>query len=233
MSDHHVQRRQLLLAGIAGAVSGPLVVASSSAASAPTFWSQLAGNWLGELSYLGSQMEPIIQSYNAVVAITLSGNRLARTEHKFYPPGTALAKAVGGDDLAADEGVEVITSLEGHIENGSWTCSANEVYWLVDDATLICHRRASDADVPGYVSYWTLTSPRTLMITTLGILSSRYEVDGNNQPAEPLRPNARLGELKGCSVFRYTRLEEGGVAQERLRLGKSYNVTRSIRRSVP
>jgi hypothetical protein len=233
MSDHHVQRRQLLLAGIAGAVSGPLATASSSAESAPMFWSQLAGDWLGELSYLGSEMEPIIQSYSAVIAMTLSGNRLSRTEYKFYPPGAALAKDAGGDDLAADEGVEVITSLEGHIANERWTCSANEVYRLVDDATLVCHRRASDADVPGYVSYWTLTSPRTLMITTLGILSSRYEVDGNNQPVEPLRANARLGELKGCSVFRYTRLEDGGVAQERLRLGESYNVKRSVKRSEP
>lgn len=228
MSTFRTQRRQLLLAGLAGMVSGPAAAASSSAESDSRFWGQLAGTWSGELSYLDGELEPIIQSYHSVSEIALSAGRLSHTEYKFYPPGTGLARNIGGDDLPTDQGIEMITNSVGPIEQGRWTLGPNDVYQLVDGNTIIRHLRDSDTGVPRYATYWTLTSPRTLLITNLGILSTRDEADYYNRPVEPRRPNARLGELKGCSVFRYIRLADGRREPERQRLGELHNVTRSI-----
>jgi hypothetical protein len=230
MSTHDTRRRQLLVAGLAGAVSGSAAAAPSNAESPAGFWSQLAGTWLGELSYLDGTLRPIIQSYHSVVEMTLSADRLDHAEYKFYPPGTALARNVGGSDLPADQGIEVITSQVGIIDQGRWTPSANEVYQLVDEATIVRHLLDPDTGVPRYVTYWTLTSARTLLITNLGILSTRLEADYYNRPVEPPRPNTRLGELKGCSVFRYVRLGDGRLDAERQRLAELYNVTRAVDR---
>ncbi len=228
LSTFRTQRRQLLLAGLAGVVSGPAAAASSSAEADSRFWRQLAGTWSGELSYLDGELEPIIQSYHSVAEITLSAGQLSHTEYKFYPSGTELARNVGGDDLPPDQGVELITTSAGPIEQGRWTPGPNDVYQLVDENTIIRHLRDVDTGVPRYVTYWTLTSARTLLITNLGILSTRDEADYYNRPVEPRRPNTRLGELKGCSVFRYIKLADGRRELERQRLSKLHNVMRSI-----
>ncbi len=228
MSTYHPRRRQLLLAGLAGALSGPAAAPQSKAESAARFWPQLAGTWLGELSYLDGAMRPIIQNYHSVVEMTLSAGRLEHTEYKFYPPGTELARNVGGSDLPADQGIELITSQAGSIDQGRWTPNANEVYQLVDEATIVRHLRDPDTGVPRYVTYWTLTSARTLLITNLGILYTHLEADYYNRPLAPPRPNTRLGELKGCSVFRYVRLGDGRLDAERQRLGELHNATRSV-----
>ena len=232
MSSFRNQRRQLLLAGLAGAASGPAAAVPSSEDNSaevnPQFWAQLAGTWSGELSYLDGALEPIIQSYHSVSEIALSAGQLSHTEYKFYPAGTELARNIGGDDLPTDQGIELITTAAGPVEQGRWTIGANDVYQLVDENTIIRHLRDADTGVPRYVTYWTLTSSRTLLITNLGILSTRDEADYYNQPLEPRRPNPRLGELKGCSVFRYTRLADGRREPERQRLSKLHTVTRSI-----
>ena len=230
MSTHDAQRRRLLLAGLVTGTAGGSVAAAASSRDSPAFWSQLVGTWSGELSYLDGALEPIIQSYHAVAEIRLSDDGLSHTEFKIYPPGTELARNAGGADLPADEGVEVITNLQGPIDQGRWTPSANEVYQLVDEATIVRHLRDPDTGVPRYVTYWTLTSERTLLITNLGILFTRYEADYYNRPLEPPRPNPRLGGLKGCSVFRYTRLADGRGEAERQRLRELHNVTRSVDR---
>ena len=230
MSTPDSQRRQLLLAGLAGAVSGPAAAAPASAASDSGLWSRLAGTWSGELSYLDGALEPIIPRYHAVAEITFSGSRLSHTEYKFYPPGTELARGAGGADLPADQGVEVITNLAGPVDGGRWSPGADDVYQTVDDATMVRHLRDPDTGVPRYVTYWTLTSERTLLITNLGILFTRHEADYYNRPVEPLRPNKRLGELKGCSVFRYIRLAGERRDPERQRLRQLHKVTRSVDR---
>ncbi len=230
MSAIDAQRRELLLAGLGGALTAPVAVAQSSGDSPAEFWSRLTGTWRGELSYLDGNLEPIIQTYHAVAELALGGAWLSQTEYKFYPPGTELAANAAGGNLPADQGIEVITGLAGDIEGGRWTLGADDVYQLVDAATIVRHARDPHTGVPRYVTYWTLTSARTLLITNLGILFTRDEADYYNRPLEPRRPNARLGELKGCSVFRYIRMEDGQRDQERQRLRERHNVTRSVDR---
>ena len=219
MSTYDAQRRRLLLAGLVTGTASGSVAAAAASREAPAFWSRLVGTWSGELSYLDGALEPIIQSYHAVADIGLSDNRLSHTEFKIYPPGSELSRNAGGADLPADEGIEVITNLRGPIDQERWTPNANEVYQLVDEVTIVRHLRDPDTGVPRYV---------TLLITNLGILFTRYEADYYNRPLEPLRSNSRLGELKGCSVFRYTRLADGRGEIERQRLRELHNVTRSV-----
>jgi len=230
MTARNTQRRELLIAAVAGAVSAPVAAAQSNSAKPAAFWSRLTGTWLGELTYLDGNLQPIIQSYHSVVELAMNGADLSRTEHKFYPPGSQLARNVGGDSLPADQGIEIISDINGAVANDRWTPAGDGVYYLVDEATMVRHAIDTDAGVPRYVTYWTLTSPRTLLITNLGILYTRDEADYYNRPVEPRRPNTKLGQLKGCSVFRYVRIKDGQRDPERQRLKVLHNVTRSVDR---
>lgn len=230
MSTTGIQRRQLLLAGLAGVASGTVSAAPRGDETDSRFWAGLVGAWSGELSYLDGALEPIIQRYHSVAEFSLSGGLLSHTEYKFYPAGTEFARNIGGDDLPVDQGVEVVTGLAGPVEKGRWRLRANDVFEQVGVDTIVRHLRDADTGVPRYVTYWTLTTPRTLLITNLGVLSTRDEADYYDRPVEPRRPNTRLGELKGCSVFRYTKLADGGGESERQRLSQVHNVTRRVDR---
>ena len=196
----------------------------------PLFWSRLNGNWLGELTYLNGDLEPIIQTYNAVLDLRMYGKELSLTEFKFYPPGTELSRDIAGDDLPADQGVEVVSEISGPVTGNLWVTRTDGNYELVDDQTLVRHLSSGGGVVPRYVTYWTLTTDRTLMVTNLGILSSRFEADDYNRPVEPKRLNSRLGELKGCSIFRYLRTGEADREQQLDRLRAEYNVRLSFDR---
>ena len=194
------------------------------------FWSRLTGYWLGELTYLDGELEPIIQTYHAVLDLRLNDVELSLTEFKFYPPGADLARDIAGGDLPRDQGVEVISEISGPVTGNRWDTRTDGAYELVDDQTLVRHLGSDGGVVPRYVTYWTLTTDRSLIVTNLGILSTRYEADYYNRPLEPTRLNARLGELKGCSVFRYLRMEETDREQQLDRLRAEYNVRLSFDR---
>ena len=44
-------------------------------------------------------------------------------------------------------------NLVGSIDQGRWTPGANDVYQLVDEATMVRHLRDPDTGVPRYVTY--------------------------------------------------------------------------------
>jgi hypothetical protein len=44
----------------------------------------------------------------------------------------------------------------------------------------------------------TLRTPRSLLVTNLGILATADAADYYNRPLEPRRPNPHLGELQRC-----------------------------------
>ena len=230
MTADLTQRRQLLLAALAGAVGAPVVAAQPGSAALSPFWSRLAGTWLGELTYLDGHLKPIIQSYHSVVELAFQGAQLSQTEYKFYPPGSQLARNIGGENLPADQGIEMISATSGAVVDDRWTPADDGVYHLVDNATMLRHAIDADTGVPRYVTYWTLTTLRTLLVTNLGILYTADAADYYNRPMEPRRPNAQLGELKGCSVFRYVRIQDDRLASERDRLRRLHNVTRAVDR---
>ncbi|MFT7286543.1 MAG: hypothetical protein ACI87W_000649 [Halieaceae bacterium] len=88
MTARHTQRREFLLGALAGTVSIPAAAAQSGTHRPSPFWARLAGIWLGELSYLDGSLQPIIQSYQSVLELSLQDAQLAQTEYKFYPAGT-------------------------------------------------------------------------------------------------------------------------------------------------
>lgn len=224
MTERGPTRRHLLLAAIAG----PFALRAAEAG--PLFWSRLTGTWLGELTYLDGDLRPIIQTYHAVLDLSMNNQELSLTEFKFYPPGTELARDIAGDDLPTDQGVEVISEISGTVANNRWATRTDGVYELVDDQTLVRHLSSDGNATPRYVTYWTMTSDRTLIVTNLGILSTRLEANDYDHPVEPWRPNARLGELKGCSIFRYLRVKETDREQQLDRLRTEYNVKKRLDR---
>ncbi|MFT7286542.1 MAG: hypothetical protein ACI87W_000648 [Halieaceae bacterium] len=120
--------------------------------------------------------------------------------------------------------------MSGAVVDDRWTPAGDGVYHLVDEASMLRHAIDADTGVPRYVTYWTLTTPRSLLVTNLGILSTANAADYYNRPLEPRRPNPHLGELKGCAVFRYVRIDGEQREQELRRLRGLHNTTQSVDR---
>ena len=218
----------VLLVAAAGVCSALTFAADDGTSSLPPFWPGLSGAWLGELTYLDGNMQPILQSYQSVVTLELRGQELSQTEYKFYPPGASLTRSMGGASLPVGQGIEVVTAMGGPVDEGRWQPAGNGIYELVGGATLVRHMFNPETGIPQYVIYWTLTSPRTLLISTNGIVSTVDPAaqDGQRPDAQTPKP----GELRGHSVFRFTRIPSEDVEGQRELLRLRHNVARTVDR---
>lgn len=186
-----------------------------------SFWERAAGCWAGEASYFDGDMQPIIPSYGNVLRIgAVPGGGTTIEEWKQYPP-SELARAAGGSSLAADEGFEAASVQRGTLgadrvldlgADGRWT--------PVDGHSVLRELLEPSTGVPRYRTWHTMPSDDVLVTTNLGVLYTAYEADYYNRPLrDPVsgetRPNARLGQLKGVSVFRYRRIAPGDLEAAR------------------
>lgn len=150
-----------------------------------------------------------------------------------YPPGADMTRAIGGEGLTDNQGVEVISGMAGPVENDRWMPAGNGVYQLVGSHSLVRHLLDPDTGIPRYVIYWTLTSPQTLVVTTHGFVTSADVTNQGEQALHSSIPQPRLGELKGHSVFRFTRVENPQAEDHAKQLRTEYNVGKRVdRRAV-
>lgn len=194
-----------------------------------SFWERAAGCWAGEASYFDGAMQPIIPAYGNVLRIAAQrGGTASIEEWKQYPP-SELARAAGGPGLGADEGFEVASVQRGTLgADGVLDLGADGRWAPVDGHSALRELLEPSTGVPRYRTWHTMPSDDVLVTTNLGVLYTAYEADYYNRPLRDpvsgeMRPNARLGQLKGVSVFRYRRIPadqlEPARAERRARFG--------------
>lgn len=154
------------------------------------FWRRAAGCWAGEASYFDGDMQPIIAAYGNVLRIVVDADG-ALPEGEGFEVASLQQGRLGADDALELQGQGRFVSLDRH----------SAVRDLLDPAT----------GAPRYRTWHTLPSDDVLATTQFGIYYTPFEADYYNRPLrDPVsgetRPNSRLGQLKGISVFRYRRI---------------------------
>jgi hypothetical protein len=180
------------------------------------FWGANAGWWESENTYLDGELNYNIRSYNSIVHIVVEGRRVVETEHKFYPPGK-LAAAYGRGQARSDEGVEVVTTTVGEQVDAAGTVritavspasgdSASMTITVLTADTAVRTVPNAVTGVDTYRMFITLPTRDKRYIENLGIIS------------EPGDPHGALGDLRGFSLFRGTRIAEGDFERRRAAL---------------
>ncbi len=195
----------------------------------PGFWRRAAGCWAGEASYFDGAMTPIIAAYGNVLQIVVGvSGELALHEWKQYP-ASELARNAAGGSLPEGEGFEVAALQRGRLDaEGNLDFPGQGRFVAIDQHSSMRDLRDPDSGHPRYRTWHTLPSDDVLTTTQLGIYYTPFEADYYNRPLrDPVsgetRPNSRLGQIKGISLFRYRRIAlaqlEAARAERRARFG--------------
>ncbi len=193
------------------------------------FWRRAAGCWAGESSYFDGEMAPIVPAYGNVLQIAVdAAGQFSLHEWKQYP-SSELARNAAGGKLPEGEGFEVASVQHGRLDaQGVLELGTQGRYLPLDDHSAVRDLRDPETGVPRYRTWYTMPADDVLATTNLGIWYTAFESDYYNRPLrDPVsgetRPNARLGQLKGISVFRYRRIQpvelEAARAERRARFG--------------
>jgi hypothetical protein len=203
-------------------IAMPVVVAHASEPrlSDFAFWRANEGWWRSENTYFDRNLDYNIRSYNSVVHVELDGATYRETEYKFYPPGK-MAQGLGAGRTGADEGVETVTLIVGQLQDASGTVrlkqsvpayAGNEVTEIrvlgADNGMRVTTDPATGFD--SYRMLVTLPSPDRRYIANFGLVSSNAGPGAANAA-----PGAAMGDLRGFSLFRSSRVS--GDEFDRLR----------------
>ncbi len=176
------------------------------------FWRRAAGCWAGEASYFDGDMAPIIAAYGNVLQIVIDDQGvLAIHEWKQYP-ASELARNAAGGALPEGEGFEVASVQRGRLgADDSAEFPGQGRFVSIGRHSAVRDLLDTATGATRYRAWHTMPSDDVLATTQLGIFHTPFEADYYNRPLrDPVsgetRPNARLGQIKGISLFRYRRI---------------------------
>jgi hypothetical protein len=182
-----------------------------------TFWARAAGAWAGEASYFDGAMQPIIPQYGNVLRIeAFPGGEVAIHEWKQYAPSELARRAAGGT-LPPDQGFEVTSVQRGRLDAaGALDFGADGRFVPVEGHSVMRDQRDPETGASRYRVWHTLSGEAVLATMQYGFWYTPFEADYYNRPLRDpasgeTRPNSRLGQVKGVSVFRYRRIDLAGI----------------------
>jgi hypothetical protein len=199
--------------GLAAALAwGSLATAAEPALTDVPFWKGSAGWWRSDNTYFNGMLDYNIRAYNSIVHVVVDGRRITETEYKFYAP-SKLALQNGRGKTTAEEGVEVVTvttyertDAKGDVRltaaaPGAGRAEPTRIDVLTAD-TAVRVTAAPGDPVDTYRMVITQPTPDKRYKANFGIVSAA----GGDAP---------LGDLRGFSLFRETRIAEKDFAAVR------------------
>jgi len=176
------------------------------------FWESVAGCWAGEGSYFDGEMRPICAAYGVVMQITIGMERtVSWREWKQYPPGQ-LAKSAASGALAEGSGYEKASIQQGQLtDDDTLDLGAMGEFRGLNGHSAVRDLLDPQSGVPRYRTWHTLTSQDVLATSQYGVHFTAFDADYLNRPivdqsTGETRPNPKLGQIKGISLFRYQRI---------------------------
>lgn len=180
------------------------------------FWKANAGWWASDNTYFDGELNYNIRSYNSIVHIEINGRSMLQTEHKFYPPGK-MALNYGAQKISANDGIEVVTVMKAEQIDAAGSVQITQVVPQFGDPleatirvlgpdTAVQIFSTSTNDVDSYRMFITLPAPDKRYIANFGLVS---EVD---------REASAVGDLRGFSLFRGTRIKADNFEKKRSEL---------------
>ena len=206
-------------AAIAVCQAGLIMAAENKLEDYP-FWRAVAGAWRAENTYMDRDLNYNIRSYNSVILVEIDGRIYRETEIKSYAP-SKLAQQNGRGMTTADEGIETVTVTTGELTDDAGTVriTATVPDLLGDSNTEI---RILSPDTAVRVTPNSGTGVDTYrMFVFLPVANKRYRSnfglvsDTTGGGAANAASDAKLGDLRGFSLFREDRIPQGDAEKWR------------------
>ena len=192
-----------------------LLVASPAAAqtnlSSQPYWKLMEGWWRAENTYMDGELNYNIRSYNALIHVELIGRTYRETEYKFYAP-SKLAQQMGRGQVGPDEGIETVSVFSGELidDKGTVKLTGSQPAGPGDEGTVI-QVLSPDTGVrvttnpktklDTYRMYIVAPTPDKRYRSNFGLVS-----DTQGSGAANALPDAKMGDLRGFSLFREDRI---------------------------
>lgn len=187
------------------------------------FWQDSIGWWASDNTYLDSQLEPKIASYQSIVHIEEEAGRVVETTYKFYPPGES-SKHYSGGRVGNDQGVELITvstmqvladneSAETISVSPAIVSQPGQMVTTPLSSTVALQRKLQPGSgLADYHTIITLPTPDRRYTAMFGIYTGVENED------------VLAGDLRGLALFASKRITAGEVQELRSRLRRLNSV---------
>jgi hypothetical protein len=186
------------------------------------FWKVNTGWWASINTYFDGELNYNIRSYNSIVHIEINGRSMLQTEHKFYPPGK-MALNYGAEKIGVNDGIEVVTVMKAEQIDPAGTVQVTQVvpqFGAPLEATIrvlgpdtgVLIFSGPEGGVDSYRMFITLPAPDKRYIANFGLVS------------EAGREPSVVGDLRGFSLFRGSRISADDFEQKRSELRLINNV---------
>jgi len=188
----------------------PLSVSAADLAD-NAYWKLMSGWWRAENTYMDGELNYNSRSYNSIIHVELVGRTYRETEIKFYSPGK-LAMGTARGQISADEGVETVTVFTGEIidDSGTVKITSSLPAGPFEEQTSI-QVLSSDTGVRVTPNPKTGTDTYRMYIfapthdkryrSNFGLVSDKTGAGAANA-----FPDAKMGDLRGFSLFREDRI---------------------------
>ncbi len=176
------------------------------------YWNLMAGWWRAENTYMNGELDYNIRSYNALIHVELNGKNYTETEYKFYAP-SKLALTYGKGQTTADEGIETVSVLKGELVDATGTVKLTGTVPPGPAPEEVTVMKILSPDTGVRVTPNTITGSDTYrMFVFAPTADKRYRSnfglvsDKTGSGAANATPAAKLGDLRGFSLFREDRI---------------------------
>jgi len=184
-----------------------LLAPLSAAAADNVYWQRMSGWWRAENTYMDNALNYNIRSYNSLIHVEVNGRTYRETEYKFYSP-SKLAFGMGRGQITEAEGIETVTVSTGALaDDGDVKLGGAEAGTVIevlsaDTAVRVTPNAKTNTDT--YRMFIFAPTPDKRYRSNFGLVS-----DTTGAGAANATPDAKLGDLRGFSLFREDRIAPG------------------------
>jgi low affinity Fe/Cu permease len=214
---------------IAASVFATSAFAQTQLSDVP-YWKLMQGWWRADNTYMDNKLDYNIRSYNSLIHVEINGRTYTETEYKFYPP-SKLAAQYGKGVTKPDEGIETVTIIKGEMTDKEGTVNLtetlpkgpggkekNEIKVLSPDTGVrTTPNEATKTDT--YRMFIFAPTPDKRYRSNFGLVSDKTGAGAANAA-----PDAKLGDLRGFSLFREDRIAAGDFESWRAKFRAQNNV---------
>ena len=200
------------------ALLSPLSTAAQTTLADQPYWKLMSGWWRAENTYMDNELNYNIRSYNTLIHVELNGKSYKETEYKFYAP-SKLALIYGKGQTTPDEGIETVSVLTGELIDEAGTVKITSTVpagpgaeeettmKVLSPDTAVRVTPNSKTGTDSYRMYIFAPTPNKRYRSNFGLVS-----DTKGSGAANAAPDAKMGDLRGFSLFREDRIAEIGRA---------------------
>jgi hypothetical protein len=173
------------------------------------YWRAMAGWWRADNTYMDGALNYNIRSYNSLVHVEIDGRVYRETEYKFYAP-SKLAMQNGRGQVSEGEGIEVVSVMSGELIDNRGTVQLaggdGTIVQVLSPDTGVRVTPNAATGVDTYRMFIFAPASDKRYRSNFGIVSDRTGAGAANAA-----PDAKLGDLRGFSLFREDRIAAADV----------------------